>query len=287
MREGWPVASVVIPAHDEERSIARCLDALLPQLAAGDEVVVACNGCTDRTAAIARAYGRVVTVIELPTPSKVDALNAADRVVTSFPRLYLDADVVLDAGVVRGLFAAVHEGAVDLAAPRVRYDLSRSSIVVRAYYRIWTRLPSVRDDTVGRGAFAMSRRGRDAFEAFPDVLGDDHYAREQVPPERRGVVAEGYATVMPPRSVRALVRRRARTVEGNRQVAELGPVERAAARARRREWIGVVRRRPRLVPVVPLYVALSLLPRVVAAWRRWSGHSVGWGRDDSRSTSPR
>ena len=44
--------SVVIPAHDEEAVIERCLGTLLADARAGEvEVVVVCNGCTDDTAA--------------------------------------------------------------------------------------------------------------------------------------------------------------------------------------------------------------------------------------------
>ena len=47
-------ASIVIPAHDEEAVIGRLLDSLAGGLdGARLDVVVACNGCTDRTAEIA------------------------------------------------------------------------------------------------------------------------------------------------------------------------------------------------------------------------------------------
>ena len=91
-----PRASVIIPAHDEGGVIDRCLEALDEDARAGRlEVVVAANGCTDDTVERARRHTGV-QVLDLPAPSKVQAINAADAVATAFPRIYLDADIVLD-----------------------------------------------------------------------------------------------------------------------------------------------------------------------------------------------
>ena len=71
--------SVIIPAHNEEVVITRCLQALLEDAPIDAmEVFVVCNGCTDRTAELARAQGYPVQVIEIPEASKVAALNAGD-----------------------------------------------------------------------------------------------------------------------------------------------------------------------------------------------------------------
>ena len=88
------MTSVVIAAYNEGRVIGRCLDALLADPAIGRlEVVVAANGCHDDTVEQARRPG--VIVVDLPRPGKPAALNAAERRVTSFPRVYLDADMQL------------------------------------------------------------------------------------------------------------------------------------------------------------------------------------------------
>ena len=90
---GFPQGSVIIPAHNEAAVIARTLAPLAPLAAAGQlEVIVACNGCTDHTAAIARGFDGV-TVLELGQSSKAAALNAGDAAASHWPRLYLDADV--------------------------------------------------------------------------------------------------------------------------------------------------------------------------------------------------
>ena len=91
-----PLGSVVIPARDEARVIRRTLDALFTDFEPSElEVIVVCNGCADDTARVARASGHPVRVRELRAASKPAALRCADAEATAFPRLYLDADVLL------------------------------------------------------------------------------------------------------------------------------------------------------------------------------------------------
>ncbi len=56
--------AVLVPAHDEAGGIAQTLAAVLPQLQAQDRVVVVADNCRDDTAAIARAAGAQVQVVE-------------------------------------------------------------------------------------------------------------------------------------------------------------------------------------------------------------------------------
>jgi glycosyltransferase involved in cell wall biosynthesis len=101
------MTSVVIAAHNEEPVIGRCLDALLAGVLPGDlDVTVVANGCTDATAEVAAARPGV-RVLTLPDAGKSAALNAADAVAVGFPRVYLDADVVLSPGAVPALVAAL------------------------------------------------------------------------------------------------------------------------------------------------------------------------------------
>jgi len=155
--------SVIIPAHNEEAVLGRCLRAIVTDAAPGElEVIVACNGCTDRTAEIARDFGPPVRVIEIPQASKVAALNAADEAATGFPRFYVDADVIVDLASLRAMAAVLERGEALLVAPKLRMDLSKTTWPVRAYYRVWMSLP-YNQVMVGAGAYGLSRGGRARF----------------------------------------------------------------------------------------------------------------------------
>ena len=110
------MTSVIIAAHNEATVIGRNLDRLLAGSQPGDlDVIVVANGCVDRTADVARARG--VRVLELPAPGKSAALNAGDAIATTFPRIYLDADVAATSATVRALTDALSQPGPDRAAP--------------------------------------------------------------------------------------------------------------------------------------------------------------------------
>src|SRR5262245_54962863 len=143
-------ASVVIPAHNEATVIGRLLSALPSKTAAGDiQVVVACNGCTDNTADVARGYG--ATVVEGKHPSKIAALNAADEVAVAYPRLYIDADVLVTGKTVTDLIEALSDGDLLCAAPPSKMDLEGRAWPIRAYFRVWKSVMLAREGYIGSG----------------------------------------------------------------------------------------------------------------------------------------
>ena len=112
---GSAMTSIVIAAHNKEAVIGRCLDALLANAApASFDMTMVANGCTDATAHIAATRTRV-QVLDLVSAGKTGALNEGDAVAVGFPRIYLDADIVITAAGVRALSDTLSGSA---AAPR-------------------------------------------------------------------------------------------------------------------------------------------------------------------------
>jgi glycosyltransferase involved in cell wall biosynthesis len=272
-----PVASVVVPAHDEERTIGRLLDALCasPGLL---EVVVACNGCTDETARVAARYP--VTVLDLPEPSKVRALRAADQVARTFPRVYLDADVEITADGVARLAAAVGPGGAAVAAPRRMLPRTGVTLLARWYLDVWEALPAVRSGLFGRGVLAVSREGARRVAALPEVMADDLALSEAFDPAERVVVPDVTVVVHPARTTRDLVRRRARVATGNVQADRAG-LRGDGARTSLGDLWRVVRERPALAPKVPVFVGVVLAGRLRARSAVRAGDFTTWERDAS------
>lgn len=136
--------TAVVPAHNEERDIAKTLASLVLQSRPVDRIVVVVNGSTDKTAEIVRMFvdnfPDMVTCVENPTytgrggqqrevRSKVAALNYAWQIyVTAKPMqqdteeyiLGLDADVILATDVVEQLEKTLDDDADDQKIGGVR-----------------------------------------------------------------------------------------------------------------------------------------------------------------------
>ena len=282
-----PLGSVVIPAHDEARVIKRCLDGLFEGLAPGElEVVVVCNGCTDGTPAVARSSGHPIRVIERPAASKPAALRIGEEAATSFPRLYLDADVVLQGGAARVVLERLRAGAI-AARPPVRYESGGASAPVRSYYRARSRIPAVLGSLWGAGVYGLSAAGRQRFDAFPDLVADDLWVDRHFDPSEVEIVDCAPVVVTVPRRSRDLVSVLRRTYLGKAEpapVIDLGEPAPETLGSTMRD----LRRLAATGPVAALdaatYAAFAAGARLALAIAPSAGPSLAtgrWGRDDS------
>jgi glycosyltransferase involved in cell wall biosynthesis len=280
--------SVVIAAHDEEAVIARCLEAMLNGVAEGElEVVIVCNGCTDRTAEVARGYAEQgVRVVETPVASKTGALNLGDTVAVGFPRFYVDADVTLPLASIGRIASRLEDGAL-AASPVMTVDLRGSSAAVRAYYRIWMRLPYVREGMIGVGVYALSEEGRARFGSFPDVIADDGYVRMLFADGERVRVDGAPVRVRAPESLSDLLRTKTRSRLGRDELGQRFP-ELVGRERKTKAYGGAMRSivvRPWLWPAAAVYTAVVLRTRRRARKQLESLETYVWERDHSSRRS--
>jgi glycosyltransferase involved in cell wall biosynthesis len=84
-------ASVIVCAYNEGRHISRCLQSIIPQLQAEDELVVVDDGSTDGTADLAWSLG--VPVIRVPHRGPALARNAGAVVSSKEALVFVDGDM--------------------------------------------------------------------------------------------------------------------------------------------------------------------------------------------------
>ncbi|MFO0384655.1 MAG: glycosyltransferase [Pirellula sp.] len=212
--------SVIIPAYNEAAVIGGTLRSLLNQECKSKfEIIVACNGCKDNTAEIARSFPGV-RVLETVEAGKPIALNMGDAAATMFPRIYLDADIEVSRSFCEDIKNALDHESRCVAWPQVKFDDSEASNAVKSFYKVWTSMPYNVPGRIGVGAYALNERGRGAFDRFPSIIADDGFIRGLFPNQEQRIVVETcHTTVKTPADLASLIAIKTRVRMG---VYELG-----------------------------------------------------------------
>lgn len=220
--------SIVIPAMNEAGWIDACLTALAASDSVAGQVIVVANGCTDDTAARARAHGArlaaaglALTVLETPALGKPAALDAGDGAARHGARVYLDADVTVSPALLGQIAAALDTDAPRLVSGTPQVAPARSA-VTRAYARFWTRLPFVVQGCPAFGLYAVNAAGRARWGAFPKLISDDTFVRLSFSPAERLRLPAPYTWPMV-EGFGPLVRVRRRQDQGVAEIARLHP----------------------------------------------------------------
>jgi glycosyltransferase involved in cell wall biosynthesis len=276
-----PIGSVIIPAHNEAALIGACLDTLLGGFQPGElEVVAVCNGCTDGTAGAVRGSGYMVHVIELSSSSKPAALRAGEEIVKAFPRMYLDADVLLSSISARKVLECLRRGQALAARPPIRYDTAHSAPSIRSYYRARSEMPAVMRSLWGAGVYGLSEAGRARFGRYPDVVNEDLFVDQHFHSSEMQIVDCPPAVVRAPRSSIDLLRILRRVYWGNsenRHQGDSGPVPTPTAISAVRDLARLTTAGPAKAVDVLTYAAFAALARLTLAFTAPSH----WERDNS------
>jgi hypothetical protein len=272
--------SIIIPAYNEEKSIERCLSTLLRDALPDEfEIIVVCNGCKDNTAERARKFSDRVQVLETEVPSKPNALNLGDELATRFPRFYIDADVQIDAAGIRDVASMLGDDSpIMVAAPRAVVAFQDRPLLVRSFFHAWTALPYFKEDMIGSGVYALSRR---AFDRFPDIIADDEFARLVATPSERKTSANSTFTIYPPRTLSGLLKIHTRARAGSMQIAEQFPDMAKNNNTDSGRTLRVIATTPALWPHAPVYLGVQFLAKLKAKEKLKQRREKEWERDDS------
>jgi glycosyltransferase involved in cell wall biosynthesis len=275
--------SVIIPAHNEAAVISHTLAPLAEAVDAElVEIIVVCNGCKDNTAQIVRHDFPEVTCLETDIPSKTHALNLGDRVATHFPRVYMDADVVLSWDALNKIIETLGSGKTLAAAPAFQMEFTGVSWPVRAYYDIWQRLPYIKEGMIGTGVYGLTEEGRRRFERFPDIIADDGYVRALFKRHERSVVKGCEVTVRAPRTLADLLKIKTRSRLGVYQLHQKFPELVANEEKNYGSALKNLLVKVHLWPKLAVYLQVNLVARMRAKKQRHNMTAVTWERDESR-----
>lgn len=115
---GRPTVSVIVPARNEEASLAACLESLMSQTGVPFEIIVVDDGSTDRTRSIAESFPSIRVIEPGPLPpgwsGKNNAVTAGARAAQGQWLLFTDADTVHKPGSLARAIAEAQEHHADL-----------------------------------------------------------------------------------------------------------------------------------------------------------------------------
>lgn len=212
------LGSVVVPAHNEAKVIARTLEPLSRAAVDGRiDVVVVCNGCIDDTATVARGIPGI-RVVELARGSKPAALNAGDAAARCWPRLYLDADIEISLTAVLAVLDRLSVGDVLAARPRARYETTGAAPAIKRYYAARGRISLHQTALWGAGVYGLSPAGHARLGAFPELTGDDLYVDRLFGVGEKAIVDTEPAVVRVPGNVASLLATLRRWNRGNKEI---------------------------------------------------------------------
>jgi glycosyltransferase involved in cell wall biosynthesis len=281
------LVSIIIPCYNEEAVIGRTLSHLLDGADLSDiEVIVCCNGCRDRTAEIAREFGPPVQVLETPSGSKPLALNMGDAVAKTFPRIYLDADVLMNYSTVVSIIRALEDKTVLAVSPTIRVDLTNRNWFIRSFYEISLKMPYNLRGMIRGGIYAMSEEGRRRFSEFPKIISDDGFATAQFARHEQRILEDCSFTIAPPKDLGSLIRIESRSILGTKELRLTQPdlMRRHASeedpRLRRSIYANLVIQ-PLLWPKLAVYAVIKAVATVRAKGQLKKIKDYRWERDES------
>ena len=213
--------AVIIPAHNEEATIGKLLQAIYPGVLLDQyTVTVACNACSDRTAALVRQFFPLVQCLEIASAGKTNAINQAESHGLGFPRIYVDADILISDMALLQLIALCNADSEPVVvAPRGILYTGESDWLVSTYYRTWKKTRFYSEYGYGAGVYGLNRAARGAFVQFPDIISDDGYIRALFSYERISVCEQARSRVCTPENVWDLIKIKTRSKLGKLQLS--------------------------------------------------------------------
>jgi glycosyltransferase involved in cell wall biosynthesis len=275
--------SIIIPAHNEEQVIAKTLSQLLCDKSDHNEIIVVCNGCSDKTEEIVQSFFPKVILIKTDRASKTHALNLGDQAASFWPRIYVDADVCINMESVKKLVVTLNMPGVMAVSPRAVNSYDKVGWLVKAFYKVWTELPYYQSGMIGCGVYGLSKEGRMRFETWPDIIADDGYIRAMFTGQERALCPEATVMVNIPKTIMQLIRVKTRSRLGRYQLANTFP-ELFVAETREKDYSSafwLLLKRPSLYVEALVYLLVNLITRIRAKKQLEKFHNYTWERDIS------
>ena len=276
------MATVIVPAHNEASVIEACLNSIINQSGV-DHIIVPCNGCTDNTVEIVQTKFPSAVCLDIEKPSKTNALNIAEKKAqelgVSYPIFYIDADTQLSENCIPHISKAMTNSPIKLSAPTPIINTKHSSWLVKTYYKVWTRLPYIKEGVIATCSFIVSEEGRQRFDKFADVIGDDGFIRCHFKNSEISNIEGAEIYITAPKDIFSLIKIKTRARLGNMELIarKKCPIQEA------KNYGNVMKTRLLSKEFLPtsIYILIALVIRIRAQMQFKKLDSYQWEKDTS------
>jgi len=277
------MATVIVPAHNEASVIQDCLNSIINQDGV-DQIIVPCNGCTDNTVDIVKQNYPQVICLNIEKPSKTNALNVAEKKAkelgVSYPIFYIDADTQLSENCIKTITQTMRDNdELLLSAPTPIINTDKSSWLVKTYYKVWTKLPYIKEGVIATCSFIVSEKGRQRFDKFADVIGDDGFIRCHFKNSEIANIEGSEIYITAPRDIYSLIKIKTRARLGNMELIarKKCPIQEA------KNYGNVMKSRLFSHEFIPtsIYILIALIIRIRAKLQFNKLDSYQWEKDTS------
>lgn len=168
------VFSVIIPAHNEEKYIGKCLEAIRAATEAASplrvQTIVVANRCTDRTADIAREFGAEVCENNDKCISSIR--NAGAKMAAGEILVTIDADSCMTSGSLCEIKDMLESGKFIGGGTRAKFDRMSLGIMVSSVYIASKLIPVMKKHKAALtgGMFWMYREDFEKIGGFDESL---------------------------------------------------------------------------------------------------------------------
>jgi len=276
------MATVIVPAHNEATVIEDCLNSIVNQSGI-DHIIVPCNGCTDNTVEIVKDKFPGVVCLDIKKPSKTNALNVAEQKAqelgVSYPIFYIDADTKLSSNCIPLITQAMADNTILLSAPTPIIDTQKSSWLVKTYYNVWTSLPYIKEGVIATCSFIVSEQGRQRFDKFADVIGDDGFIRCHFENSEIANIKGAEIYITAPRDFYSLLKIKTRARLGNMELI----AKKKCPVIEKKNYGNVMKKKLLSKELIPttIYIAIASIIRLRAKAQFKKIQSYQWEKDTS------
>jgi len=268
--------TIIIAAYNEENNIAKLLNALGSGKSESFQILVVCNGCTDNTENIVNQDFPAVILEVSKIASKSLAIRHAESLNPGYPRLYLDADISINAEQAEILFQSIDQDKKALFVPSSKTDTQLSDFFVKKYYEAWYSTDFVKQQGFGCGCYLLNEASRQEFELWPELVSDDGFLREIY--SEIIIINKVCVTVSAPKTLRSLLKIKTRSKYGNMELKKFISNDKNIQK--------IIKKRPQSTLLSAslhqslIYYFVNTYAKLAAHWNILTG-SFKWHRDNS------